>query len=181
MKKRIFFYTFPITFLLIFAPISLFSEDTVTQQVTMQVSEICLVGVSGNPQKLVIAGSENGGVDPLPSTDESTYVQYTSTVAAGVTRTLSIRWGDVDLAPAGCSLKLQAIPAGGANQGVSTGELTLSSSPQTLITNIGSCATGTGSMQGARLIYNLVVDDETQLIAGEAKSVTITLTLTDVS
>ena len=181
MKNKFLLFITLTIFMLISLPSYSFSEDTVTQQVTMQVSEICLINVSGIPQKLVITGSETGGLDPVQSSDESTFIQYTSTVGDGLYRTLSVLWGDMDSAPAGCSLKLQAVPSGGENEGASAGKLTLSSSPQTLITNIGSCTTGTGQSQGSRLIYNLVVDDPTQLKAGETNSVTITLTLTDIS
>ncbi|MCJ7682246.1 MAG: hypothetical protein MUP70_16085, partial [Candidatus Aminicenantes bacterium] len=65
--------------------------------------------------------------------------------------------------------------------GHSSGEILLTSSPQTLLSNIGSCATGKGPGQGAKLTYRLVVVDSPLLKAGENRTVNIILTLTDVS
>ncbi len=156
-------------------------EDTATQQVTMNITEICLVRVTGNPQNLVISLALSGGIDQSKSSDDSSFVQYTSTVAEGRVRSLTIKWGESESPPSGCVLKLKAIPTSGPNQGFSTGEITMSAYPQTIISNIGSCVTGIGSGQGARLLYSLVVANTSLLQSGENKTVIITLTLTDIS
>jgi hypothetical protein len=144
----------------------------------MRVSEICVIDVTGNPSVLVIVPPSDGGDTPANPSDSSTYAQYTSVVASGKTRSITAQWAAGDAAPSGCVLQLQAQPAGG-NQGTSAGTITLSSTPQNIVTGIGSCATGRGSTQGARLTYTLVINDVESLVAGEEKTVTVTLTLTD--
>jgi hypothetical protein len=88
-------------------------------------------------------------------------------------------WGASDAAPTGCSLKLQATPSGGLNQGSSAGQITLSSTAQDLITAIKSCATGNAAANGAQLTYTLSVNTVTSLVASESKMATVTLTFTD--
>lgn len=155
-----------------------FAQDTAFQTVTMRVMEICVLDVTGNPGSLDITAPTNGGDNPVEPSDESTYAQYTSVVAPGKTRNITANWESGDSAPSGCELRLQAQPAGG-NQGTSAGEITISTTPQNIITGIKSCATGRGASSGAKLIYTLKVTDVEALVAGEVKTATITLTLTD--
>ena len=156
----------------------LWAQDTATQTVTMQVREICVIDVTGNPSPLIIVPPSNGGDMPANPSDNTTYAQYTSVVAQGKTRSITAHWGANDSAPSGCELKLEATPAGG-NQGSSAGEITLSTTPQNIVTGIRSCATGSDSSNGAQLTYTLVIKDVESLVAGEEKTVTVTLTLTD--
>jgi hypothetical protein len=152
---------------------------TTSHSVQMQIGEICLIGVTGAPSALVIAPPAAGGQTPANATDNSTYLLYTSTVAAGKTRAITASWGASDAAPAGCSLKLTATPGAGVNQGASAGQITLAATARNIVTTIRSCATGSTAGSGARLAYVLSVDDATALVASESKTVTVTFTLTD--
>ena len=156
-----------------------FGVSTANQTVTMQVNAICLVAVTGNPSTLSVSAPAAGGQTPVSGSSTATYAQYTSTVASGTNRKITAAWGGSDAAPAGCALKLTATPSGGTNQGTSAGQITMSSTAQDAVTTIGSCVTGTGGSNGAQLSYSLEVSDATALVAGESKSATITLTLTD--
>jgi hypothetical protein len=155
------------------------AASTATQTLSMQVGAICVVSVTGNPSTLSVAAPGTGGQTPVSGTSNSTYAQYTSTVAAGQTRKLTVAWGASDAAPAGCSLKLMATPNVGTNQGTSAGQITMTSTAQDLVTTIKSCATGTSAASGAQLAYSLDVTDPTALVAGATKTATVTLTLTD--
>ena len=152
---------------------------TTTQPVSMQVNAICVLAVTGNPSTLTVSAPASGGQTPANPSSNSTYAQYTSTVPAAQSRKLTAAWGASDAAPAGCSLKLTATPAGGTNQGTSAGQITLSATAQDIVTTIKSCATGTAASNGAQLTYLLSVDTITSLIASESKAATVTLTLTD--
>jgi hypothetical protein len=152
---------------------------TSTQSLSMQVGSICVVSVTGNPSTLTVAAPGTGGQTPASGTSNTTYAQYTSTVAAGQTRKLTVAWGASDAAPAGCALKLTATPNVGTNQGTSAGQITMTSTAQDLITTIKSCATGTSGSSGAQLTYSLDVTDATALVASATKTATVTLTLTD--
>ncbi len=156
----------------------LLASDTATQSVTMTVSSICVVDVTGNPPTLAIVAPGTGGATPSNATDTSTYVQYTSTVATGTTRNLSAKIGAGDIIPAGCSLKLTVTPSGGTNEGSTAGQITLSSTASNIVTGIGSCATGTGGTDGAQLSYSLEVTAMTSLQAA-SETATVTLTLED--
>ena len=161
--------------------IGLSAEDTAEQTLSLRVSEICIVSVSGSPSELLITSAGSGGESPLQASDNQSYIQYSSTVSSDTIRSITVRWADNDAAPSGCILKLTAFPGNESYEGHSTGETVLSSSPQPLLSNIGSCATGTGPGEGARLNYTLRVVDSSLLKAGEQRNVNITFTLTDVS
>jgi hypothetical protein len=156
-----------------------FAAATATQTVTMQVAAISVLGTTGNPAALVVSAPAVGGDTPANPTSNTTYAQYTSTVATGVTRRLTANWGGADAAPAGCSLLLTATPAALPNQGSTAGQITMSSTATNVVTGIGSCATGTGPTNGAQLTYVLAINSVTALVAGDNHTVTITLTLTD--
>jgi len=154
-------------------------QTTGNEALSITLSAFCLMGVSGNPSTLTVAVPAQGGQTPANPSDSGTYLRYTSTVASGVTRKITAAWGGTDAAPAGSSLKLTADPSGGANQGASAGQITLSSTAQNIVTGIGGCATGTGATNGARLTYALSINDVTSLVASQNKAATITFTLTD--
>jgi len=156
-----------------------FAMATTTQSVTMQIGAISVLGTTGNPATLAVAAPAQGGGTPTNPSSNTTYAQYTSTVAAGVTRKLQANWGTTDAAPAGCSLLLTATPAALLNQGSTAGQITMSSTATNIVTAIGSCATGTGATNGAQLAYVLSINTMTSLVSGDNHTVTITLTLTD--
>ena len=156
-----------------------FAAMTAAQTVGMQVNSICVLAVTGNPGALVVSVPAVGGQTPANPSSNTTYAQYTSTVAGTTSRKMTAVWGASDAAPTGCSLKLQATPSGGLNQGSSAGQITLSSTAQDLITAIKSCATGNAAANGAQLTYTLSVNTVTSLVASESKMATVTLTFTD--
>ena len=153
--------------------------DTASHNVTMVVDPIAVIGVAGGNITITVAAPDNGGETPANPTDTTCYVQYTSTVASGLTRIITAEWGAADVAPAGCSLLVLATPSGGTNEGITGGQQTISNSAENVITGIGSCATGTGGTDGAQLTYTLSVDTLTSLVAGESQTATLTYTLLD--
>ncbi len=155
----------------------MFAAATATQTVTMQINSISVLATTGNPAALAVSAPGTAGATPANPTSNTTYAQYTSTVAAGITRRLQANWGVSDAAPAGCSLLLQATP--GTGQGTGAAAITMTSTAQNIVTAIGSCATGVTGTSGAQLAYTLSINTMTSLVAGDNHTVTITLTLTD--
>ncbi|MGQ9779876.1 MAG: hypothetical protein ACUVRM_08380, partial [Bacillota bacterium] len=152
-------------------------SDTATQSVTMTVNEIAVIDVAGGNVTLTITAPTQGGAPPANPTNNSTYLQYTSTVPTATTRKITAAFGATDAPPTGTSLKLSAtVPAG---MGTAAPQLTLSSTAGDLVTGIGSVYTGTGTTNGAQLNYTLSIDNFSQLVVGESKTVTVTFTLTD--
>ena len=84
-------------------------------------------------------------------------------------------------APAGTLLKLIASGVSGQEGTPATIQTLDDEAAETIVTLIGSCATGTGGSDGALLTYSLVVDDVAALVAAANATPTITLTLTDAS
>ncbi len=153
------------------------SSTVHTSAVSVSLASFCLLNVTSSAVSLTIANPATPGAVPSDATNESTYAQYSSTVAPSVTRRVTAAWAVGNSAPAGCALKLLATPPSG--MGATGGQITVSDTAQNVITGIGGCATGTGGSQGAKLGYSLSVTSMTTLVAGESKNATITLTMTD--
>jgi hypothetical protein len=155
-------------------------SDTASHDVTLQVNEIALIDLNSTASiTLTTNPPAAGGEDPVGDSDSSKLLQYTSLVATGTTRSISVQWGALDTAPAGTSLLLEAVSVP-LNCGSAAGQITISSVAQNLITNIESCATGIGA-NGASLTYTFSVDDVNSLVVGDTQTVTVTFTLTDSS
>jgi hypothetical protein len=151
--------------------------DTASHTVTMNINEIAVLNLIGGNITMTVEAPGNGGETPANPADSNCYLQYTSTVADTLTRTIEVAWGGSDAAPAGCSLLVTATP--GAGEGTASAQRTISSTGQTVVTAIGSCATGTGGADGAQLAYVLSVNDVSSLLSDGDKTATITYTLTD--
>ena len=148
-----------------------------TSTVSTSVASFCLLGVTSSAITLTIANPATPGAIPADATSTSTYAQYSSTVATGVTRRITAAWAVGNSAPTGCTLKLLATPASG--MGSSAGQITISSTAQNIITGIGGCATGSGGTEGAQMGYSLSVTTMTTLVAAQSTIASITLTMTD--
>ena len=154
------------------------ATDTATHDVTMQVLEIVLIDLNNTSSiTLTTNAPALGGETPLGDTDTTKLLQYTSLVASGTTRNITVNWGGTDAAPAGTSLKVEAtsIPAG---CGTAAAQVTISDVATNLVTAIGSCATGTGA-NGTQLTYTFSLDNINSLEVGDNTTVTLTYTLTD--
>lgn len=153
-------------------------QDTARQTVVLSVSAFGSLSVSGNPRLLL--GLDGGAGAWGETEDHSSILSYTSTVGPGQHRSISAQMGETESAPAGCALSLRAAPSQSRTAGRSAGDVVLGVAPQTIVMDIGSCATNLdGPQGGAVLYYRLAVVLPTALIAGESRSVTVTFTLTD--
>jgi hypothetical protein len=157
------------------------AADTATQTVQLNVDDICVIDVTGDPGALTIGAPAVGGQTPPDATDNSTYAQYTSVVCGAATRALTANWGAGDAAPSGCELALEVTSLTAGCGSAVVGGITVSGTAQNIVGGIGSCATGTGAADGAQLSYTLSVTDNSQLDSCDDQTVTITLTLTDAS
>jgi hypothetical protein len=153
------------------------SATTANTAVSVSIASFCLVAVTSSSVNLTIANPATPGGVPSSATSTSTYAQYSSSVASGVTRRITAAWATGNSASTGCDLRLTATP--GTGQGASAGQILVSTTAQNLVTGIGGCATGTGATSGAQLAFTLNINTMTSLVANESKSATITLTMTD--
>jgi hypothetical protein len=170
-----------VTFVCLMTATTVIAADTATQTVQLNVDDICVIDVTGDPATLTISAPAVGGQTPADATDNSTYAQYTSVVPSGTTRLLTANWGAGDSAPSGTQLGLEVTSLTAGCGTAVGGGITVSGTAQNIVTAIASCATGTGATDGAQLTYTLSVSNMGALDSTDDQTVTITLTLTDAS
>ncbi len=165
--------SFAAVFLLL--PLMLFGAASPNQIVNVTLNEINSIGVTpaGNIT-LTLSAPATAGDLPQSYTDATKYLIYTTLNAQNWTRSLTA--GLSVNAPNGTSLALTgAIVAGG--YGTSQGQKTLSTTAQTLVTAVGSGATGTGN-NGINLQFILSATN-TSVMTVANTNITVTLTMTD--
>ena len=151
--------------------------ESATTAVSMSLSSFCVMAVTSNLVSLIVSNPGTPGKVPDNPVNGSTYLQYSSTVASGVSRRITAAWSTGNSAPTGCFLLLTAAP--GSGQGSSAGQITVSATAQNILTGIKGCATGTSATSGVQLSYLLSIAAMTSLVANENKTAVITFTLTD--
>ena len=151
--------------------------NSASATVEFSVEGIAAIEVTGKLSgPLTLTVPDRGDTSPI--SDSSTYVRYTSLVREGETRTITAVISSGTL-PSGCALRLEVV---GLSTNCSAGAAVpggvyLSSSPQSLLTGIGNCATGTGSTDGVRIAYELVVENGANLVAGQTTTVVVSFIL----
>jgi hypothetical protein len=161
---------------------------TDTIGVSINVNALAAIKVNGTAQTFTV-GNIAGAAGTLPNVDSTgnvpTYIQYTSIVPAANTRQIAVQ---ADKAvPDGLVLNIRAgTPTGNGGVGtpvaggVSIGSAYVAGTDQDILTNITSCATGTGVTQGAPVFYTLALDEAgfTNLTTtAAAYTMTVTFTL----
>lgn len=120
-----------------------------------------------------------------PTTYDKTWLNYSSIVNNGLTNYITVHISSGSL-PADVSLNVTVgsdIGAGAGIMGTSLGKITLSTFPQNIITNIGSCYTGRGLNKGHQLTYEWENPESYNYSfnyeGGNAIAVTYTITATE--
>jgi len=165
---------------------SVLAGDTISIAIT--VNPIALIKVSGTALQFTV--EEPGAAGDLPvitdTANDPTYIQYTSVVASGGTRTIDVQ-SDAKM-PAGLKLNIRAgtptghggvgTPAAG---GVMIDDAYTATTDETLISGITSCATGSGGTQGPAIYYTLSIEEKTfaNLTTDGAAAITLTYTLVE--
>ena len=161
-------------------------DEDAAHNVSINIPEVALLDLEGGSSITLtpdVPTEAGEAFDFSAATDNSIWVNYSSIVASGNSRsvTAAITSGTV---PTGLLLKVAASGYSGTGQGTmgSAGsELTLSGAAQNLVTGIGSCYTGNGANNGHQLTYQLELasaSDYDELVQGNT-SITVTYTLTE--
>jgi hypothetical protein len=159
-------------------------DDTAAHDVTVNVTEVALINAVGTDPAFTIGvgdgavGGEEFGVSPAAAGEK--YLQYTSIVALGETRTITAEIDESDLPP-GTTLFVAATAAAGGkgSLGNAGAEIDLNDDAQPIITSIGSGYTGTGGADGVQLTYRLSINDGQEgMLAAAAGDYTIEVTYT---
>ena len=157
-----------------------------SHSISIEIPEVALLDLEGTTS-ITLAPTEpteaGEALDFSTATDNNVWVNYSSIVATGNTRTVTaaITSGSV---PTGMNLKVTAGSFSGSGKGThgsSASQITLSGSEQNVITGIGSCYTGNGSSNGHNLTYqlDLVAPENYADLVQANTSITVTYTLTE--
>lgn len=158
------------------------AQTTGNANVELTLPSVALLAMSPNNSQLnlsfaspSVAGTALGNT----TTDNSKWINFTSAVAPGITRKVTVQIISGGL-PSGILLKLQtANVAGGAGaRGSAVSSIYVISTATNIINNIGGAYTGVGSGNGYNLTYSLEIQDFSQLRSG-SNILTIAYTISD--
>jgi hypothetical protein len=156
--------------------------DTDSHVFDLIISPVALLHVESSFASLSVTAPEYAGEDvEVSPADSNTYLQYTSVVAAGTTRRITLN--PSNNFPAGiilyCTPLLTETGEGDRGDTRPTVYFDIDHrAAKVIIDDIGSCFTEDGSTDGANLTYWIEVDDIGNINAATT-SITLTYTLTD--
>lgn len=157
----------------------LYSQTTVT--FTLPVVTLMDIEPAGNISLNFTAPTEAGNPLGNPTPDTSKWINYTSAIAAGgLPRKITA--AILNSGIPGVNIRLQAAAAsgaGGGTLGIPSAQVTLTTTPVTIISGIGGAYTGNGANNGHRLTISLVPGTYANLLAQTNTTVTIVYTITE--
>lgn len=156
-----------------------FAQTYAYSNFTITVNELCYARIY--PAGTIYLGllASRAGTSMDTKTSSSTYFQMTSIVPSN--QTLKVTANVTGTIPAGTKLQLTVNPCttgAGARGNVSSTVTLVSNSPKDIITNIGSCYTGTTTTSGYNLYYSWGIDPANQALLKATPTVTATITYT---
>ena len=168
----------------LFSGITVAQSYTAGDQITLNVTDFCLIDTNHAPIAMTLSASVAG--TPVGSVSNSNmYVKVSSIVPGNTNRKITAKMSGGTI-PAGTRLTLQAALStnlnGAGRQGVVVvAPIVLSTIDQDLVTGVGSCYTGTGYTDGYRLTYvwaPYLPATNYKLLSATAKPTVITIVLT---
>lgn len=160
----------------------MFSQTTGNRTVTITLPIVTLMDVepAGNITLNFTAPTEAGRSIVNPAANTTKWINYTSAIASGgVTRRIT---ASINQVIPGVDIKIQAATAagsGGGTLGTPSSQVTLTTTPATIISGIGGAFTGTGANNGHRLTITLTPNNYGNLSARINTPVIITYTITE--
>ncbi|MFC2118256.1 hypothetical protein ACFLTI_02275 [Bacteroidota bacterium] len=175
-----------LTCLLLIASLHLNAQDNAANHsLTLGLPEVALLSTQSSSVNLTLSANTTAG-EPIVATisDSSAYIQFSSVISTGSTRTLSAKY--TGTMPGGTYLAAR-VQAPNANTAGDYGTLvasdvTLGLTDNTLVSDIGSCYSGTSADDGYRLKYTWGLNDPesnyADIRASAAAALTVVLTIT---
>jgi hypothetical protein len=148
-----------IVLLLILVPGSFLSaqnDNTTELPVLMTIPSSASLSLAGSDLRLTMVQGKGAEQIITPSTVGKIWINYSSVVEGNSTNSICVSLGTNNL-PIEIAIKLKVGPDAGAGKGhlgKPTDPITLSTYPQTIITDIGTCFTGQGIDKGHPLTYS---------------------------
>lgn len=174
----------------IFFAINIFTfnlmAQVTTNTVTLGLDEIILLGTNTSTVNLTLT-STTAGVGVIQNATNSSARMLVSSIVSGTeTRTITAQITGAGTVPAGTDLKLQALEPNlnfVGTKGTIGSEITLTTTPQVIVSGIGSCYSGIVDGDGYGLRYTWGVQSSSttyaDIRATGGATVTVTLTLTN--
>lgn len=126
---------------------------------------------------------EAGEKAAVVTTNNDKWINFSSAVFAGNSRSISIQMELGQKAPSGINLKLNTVKYLGSGNGelgsVTSVDAILNDQPQTIISGIKGAYTGSGINNGYKLTYSLEIYDYKLLDFNQTATLSITLTFYD--
>ncbi len=141
---------------------------TANHEVSISIPEVAILDIEPANNSFALAPVEPDeaglALDFSNANNSELWLNYSSiTSTSAPNRTIDVRIGDGTV-PAGLLLKVTAAAYSGAGDGKTgkpnASEITLSSTAQTIISEIGSCYTGDQAKNGHQLTYALELNSE---------------------
>jgi hypothetical protein len=169
-----------------FCAISSYGQtDTGSINATLNLSQVAMLDLEPNNSTVTLnlsSAIEAGEKAAVVMTNNDKWINFSSAVTStAAPRSISIKIEDGQVPP-GIYLNLSTSNYMGSGKGVlgsPSGILTLSSTPQTIVSNIRGAYTGNGINNGYKLMYSLEIFDYKLLDFNQSATLTITLTLSD--
>lgn len=160
---------------------SVYSQTaSTTVSLTLPVVTLMDVEPTGSITLSFTRPTEAGNALAAPTPNTSKWINYTSAIASGgLTRRIT---ASVNQIIAGVNIRLQAAAAsgaGGGTLGTSAGQVTLTTTPTTIISGIGGAFTGNGANNGHALTISLATGTYANLQAQTNTAIVITYTITE--
>jgi len=183
MNKSLFVFILVVTSFL-FSGITVAQSYTAGDQITLNVSDFCLIDTNHAPVAMTLSASVAG--TPVGSVSNSDmYVKISSVVPGGTNRKITAKMSGGTI-PSGTTLTLHAALSTNLNGAGRIGvvvvtPIVLSTTDQELVAGIGSCYTGTGYTDGYRLTYvwaPYLPTTNYQLLSATSTPTVITIVLT---
>ena len=177
--KKIRFISSVLVLGLIIAGTGFALTDTAVHSVSIEIQEVALLALNSTALVPLVSQNPAGGAggEVEADTDNSKQLYYTSVVATGLTRTISV-YSDV-AAPTGTTLSVTPTVGSATGAGTAAGKTAIPvgvGAAVDIITAIGSTATGTGA-GAASLLYTLDVVATSSLETTAATTLVLTYTL----
>jgi len=159
--------------------------NSAAHSISLGLPEVALLGTQSGPINLELSGSLAAGeAVEAEKSDNSAYIQFSSVISDGDPRTMFAKYSGT--MPAGTFLKALALAPGVNATGdygtLIASDVTLALTDNALVTNIGSCYSGTAATDGYNLKYTWGLDNPAvnyaDIKATASASVTVTLTIT---
>lgn len=158
--------------------------------VTINIPEVVLLDLESTNSKNIILHPEKPNSAGLAmnissAVNNDLWINYSSVIGKDTEPSRNVTVALTGDIPAGVLLKVSASTDAGEGKGqtgIPEGAVILSSQPQSIISNIGTCYTGDGPNKGHQLTYSLELEDQNNyasLTYNESLDFTVIYTLTD--